>query len=113
MLLIPSGVNLFRVKEIEKILNNIILVFLVLIFLLSFYHSGIEIGFFSNVISCTQNSYEANTIEELDIMLRNLKNNDCAYPKFHIFNLSLSNLSLLLSIVLFFLCLKFLKRNIF
>jgi hypothetical protein len=38
---------------------------------------------------------------------------DCAFPKFRIFNLSLSNLSFLLSTSLLLLCLKKYSRNLF
>ena len=44
--------------------------------------------------------------------LSNTKNMDCAFPKFKIFNLSLSNLSFLFSTSLLLLCLKKYNRNI-
>ena len=85
-----------------------------IIITLSFYHSGIEFGFFNNIISCISEDNEtANSIEELDSLIRNKKNMDCAFPKFKIFNLSLSNLSFLLSTSLLLLCLKKYNRNIF
>ena len=81
---------------------------------LSFYHSGIEFGLFNNVISCiSENNETANSIEELDYLIRNTKNIDCAFPKFKIFSLSLSNLSFLFSTGLLLLCLKKYNRNIF
>jgi hypothetical protein len=84
------------------------------IIILSFYHSGIEFGFFNNIISCiSENNETANSIEELDFLIRNTKNVDCAFPKFKVFNLSLSNLSFLFSTSLLLLCLKKYNRNIF
>ena len=81
---------------------------------LSFYHSGIEFGLFNNVISCiSENNETANSIEELDYLIRNTKNIDCAFPKFKIFSLSLSNLSFLFSTSLLLLCLKKYSRNLF
>ena len=81
---------------------------------LSFYHSGIEFGLFNNVISCiSENNETANSIEELDYLIRNTKNIDCAFPKFKIFSLYLSNLSFLFSTGLLLLCLKKYNRNIF
>ena len=81
--------------------------------LLSFYHSGIELGFFNNIITCTQESnVQAETIDQLDAMIRETKNSDCAFPKFYIYKITLSNLSMILSGILFLLSLRFLKRNI-
>ena len=97
-----------------KYFQIIIIITLCTIISLSFYHSGIEFGFFNNIISCISEDNEtANSIEELDSLIRNKKNMDCAFPKFKIFNLSLSNLSFLLSTILLLLCLKKYNRNIF
>ena len=97
-----------------KYFKNIIIITLCSIITLSFYHSGIEFGFFNNIISCiSENNETANSIEELDALIRNKINMDCAFPKFKIFNLSLSNLSFLLSTCLLLLCLKKYNRNIF
>ena len=98
----------------SKSFEIIIIITLCAIITLSFYHSGIEFGFFNNIISCTSENYETvNSIEELDFLIRNTKNMDCAFPKFKIFNLSLSNLSFLFSASLLLFCLKKYNRNIF
>ena len=98
----------------SKYFEIIITITLCAIITLSFYHSGIEFGFFNNIISCiSENNETANSIEELDFLIRNTKNMDCAFPKFKIFNLSLSNLSFLFSVSLLLLCLKKYNRNIF
>ena len=106
--------NLKATIRNKKYIEIIILLNLGLIILLNFYHSGIEFGFFQNIISCISNSdIKVNSIEELDKLIRNTNNNDCAFPKFFIFGLSLSNLSFILSSLLFLLCLKYYKKNIF
>ena len=98
----------------SKYFEIIITITLCAIITLSFYHSGIEFGFFNNIISCTyENKETANSIEELDFLIRNTKNMDCAFPKFKILNFSLSNLSFLFSTTLLLLCLKKYNRNIF
>ena len=98
----------------SKYFQIIITITLCAIITLSFYHSGIEFGFFNNIISCiSENNETANSIEELDFLIRNTKNMDCAFPKFKIFNLSLSNLSFLFSTSLLLFCLKKYNRNIF
>ena len=98
----------------NKYIEIIIIIILCAIISLSFYHSGIEFGIFNNIISCISNDNKnANSIEELDFLIRNAKNMDCAFPKFEIFYLSLSNLSFILSSSLFLLCLKVYGTNIF
>ena len=107
---------IFNIKQSSKskYFEIIINITLCAIITLSFYHSGIEFGLFNNIISCVSDNKEtANSIEELDFLIRNTKNMDCAFPKFKIFHLSLSNLSFLFSTSLLFLCLKKYNRNIF
>ena len=97
----------------SKYFEIIITITLCAIITLSFYHSGIEFGFFNNIISCvSENNENVNSLEELDFLIRNTKNTDCAFPKFKIFNLSLSNISFLFSTILLVLCLKQYQKNI-
>ena len=112
-LLLACIINLKQSSK-SRYIEIIITITLCAIITLSFYHSGIEFGFFNNIISCTsENKETANSIEELDFLIRNTKNMDCAFPKFKILNLSLSNLSFLFSTTLLLLCLKKYNRNIF
>ena len=112
-LLLACIINLKQNSK-SRYIEIIITITLCAIITLSFYHSGIEFGFFNNIISCTsENNETVNSIEELDFLIRNTKNMDCAFPKFKIFNLSLSNLSFLFSTSLLLFCLKKYNRNIF
>ena len=112
-LLLACILNLKQSRE-SRYIEIIITITLYAIITLSFYHSGIEFGFFNNIISCTsENNETVNSLEELDSLIRNTKNMDCAFPKFKIFNLSLSNLSFLFSTSLLLFCLKKYNRNIF
>ena len=113
LLLLACVLNIKQSSK-SKYIEIIITITLCAIISLSFYHSGIEFGFFNNIISCTsENNETVNSIEELDFLIRNTKNMDCAFPKFKIFNLSLSNLSFLFSTSLLLFCLKKYNRNIF
>lgn len=98
-------------------LRNSLLVTMILlttISFLSFYHSGIELGFFNNIISCVANqNILANSLEELDYIIRNTKNSNCAFPKVFLLKLSLSNLSFILSSLLLLISLKIYKKYIF
>ena len=112
LLLLACILNIKQSSK-SKYIEIIITITLCAIITLSFYHSGIEFGFFNNIISCiSQNNETANSVEELDFLIRNTKNMDCAFQKFKIFNLSLSNLSFLFSTSLLLLCLKKYNRNI-
>ena len=98
----------------KKFIEIIILFTLAIIISLSFYHSGIELNLFKNIISCSSDSSDiVNSIEELEYIIRNTQNINCAFPKFRILSLSLSNLSLIFSSVLFLLSLKAYKKSIF
>jgi disulfide bond formation protein DsbB len=113
LLLLACILNIKQSSK-NKYFEIIITVTLCAIITLSFYHSGIEFGFFNNIISCiSEKSETANSIEELEFLIRNTTNTDCAFPKFRIFHLSLSNLSFLFSTSLLLLCLKIYNRNIF
>ena len=112
-LLLACIINLKQSSK-SRYIEIIITITLCSIITLSFYHSGVEFGFFNNIISCTsENNETVNSIEELDFLIRNTKNMDCAFPKFKIFYLSLSNLSFLFSTSLLLFCLKKYNRNIF
>ena len=116
-----AWISLLLFCAINVLLNNkkkyieiIILFTLAIIMSLSFYHSGIEQNLFQNIISCSSyNNDIVNSIEELDYIIKNTQNINCAFPKFRILNLSLSNLSFISSSVLFLLCLKAYKKGIF
>tara|TARA_B100000579_G_C22663410_1_gene772065 strand:- start:229 stop:591 length:363 start_codon:yes stop_codon:yes gene_type:complete len=114
MFLLSACISSIIINNRNKYIEIIIMLILCVIVALSFYHSGIEFGIFNNIISCVSNDNKnANSIEELDFLIRNAKNMDCAFPKFEIFYLSLSNLSFMFSSSLLLLCLKIYGINIF
>ena len=114
LLLIFTFLNLFKPIKKNKLIKYVILFVILFISLLSFYHSGIELNIFNNIIACSQNSgLNVTTIEELDAIIKSSKNNDCAFPKFFLFGLTLSNLSFIFSFILFILSLIFYRKNLF
>jgi disulfide bond formation protein DsbB len=113
LLLIFTFLNLFIPIKKNKLIRYIILFIILSISLLSFYHSGIELNFFNNIIACTQNSgIDVMTIEELDAIIKSAKNNDCSFPKFFVLGLTLSNLSFIFSFILFILSLIFYRKKL-
>ena len=113
LLLLLCSLNIL-LNNNKKFIEIIILFTLAIIISLSFYHSGIELNLFKNIISCSSDSSDiVNSIEELEYIIKNTQNINCAFPKFRILSLSLSNLSLIFSSVLFLLSLKAYKKSIF
>ncbi len=113
VLLIFCTLNLLLHFKNDNLIRYIPLFIILCIFLLSFYHSGIELNFFSNVITCSQLSgINLQTVEELDALIRSSENNDCSFPKFFIFGLTLSNLSCIFSFILFIVSLKFFNKDL-
>ena len=106
---------LFLVKRNNYYLLKLFLTLsvLVLIFILGFYHSLVELGYVNNIISCSQNNgIKAETIQDLDNLIRTTDNNDCAFVSFRILGLTLTNLSLLLSLILIILNLITIKKRL-
>ena len=103
----------FFLRQLVLIKISLISFNLIILFLLGIYHSGIELGYFSNIIKCSINSgLDANTIEELDKAIRSSINKDCAFPKLKYFGLSLANVSSLLSLILLIFNLIVFKKEL-
>ncbi len=84
------------------------------IFIIGLYHSSIEAGIIENFFSCTPTSgLDVKSIEELNRIILNTENNDCVFPKFSIFGLTLANFGLLASFFLLTLNLLLLKKVLF
>ena len=81
--------------------------------LISIYHSGVEAGIIENIFTCTATlGLEATSIEELSEIILKTTNNDCAFPKFSLFGLTLANLGSLSSLLLLILNLLLLKKEL-
>ena len=77
-----SFIALFRVGS-KKIISLTTLIAYFLLLLIALYHTAIELGFISNIFSCTTTSgLEATSVEQLSDIIMNTENNDCAFPKF-------------------------------
>ena len=56
----------FFLKKLVLIKISLVSINLIILLLLGIYHSGIELGYFNNIIKCSINSgFDANSIEEL------------------------------------------------
>ena len=61
----------------------------------------------------TSSGLEATSIEELSNILLNTENNDCAFPKFSFYGITLSNLSFMASLILLLFNLQVTKKILF
>ena len=107
-----SFIALFRVGS-KKIISLTTLIAYFLLLLIALYHTAIELGFISNIFSCTTTSgLEATSVEQLSDIIMNTENNDCAFPKFSFLGITFSNLSFITSTILLFLNLQVTKKTL-
>jgi disulfide bond formation protein DsbB len=94
----------FFFKKIKKIVLILIFISFVSSVLISFYHFGIEQGFFDESLVCQIKWFGQNT--SAAELLQELKNNtskSCKNVNFKIFDLSLATINLFISLILSFI----------
>ena len=102
--------NLLIFKKYEKISLLILSVVFLFGAILSFYHFGIEQGFFSENFICETQNLNGNLTKE--DMLKQLKNNtiSCKEVTFRVFGLSLATINTIFSLILFIIFIKIYKN---
>ena len=90
----------FILNKYEKILLSIILLFFIFGAVVSFYHFGIEQGFFSESLVCDLGNSKNLSKDELLNQLKNSTVVSCKDVTFRLFGLSLATINTILSIVL-------------
>ena len=109
---IPYGLSIFLIILNYLLKKNEHFVILLLIltfsfsFLISFYHFGIEQGFFRESSVCGLNSTSEIISKEEILKQLNEKNISCKDVTFRIFGLSLTSINILLSLILITLLTK-------
>ena len=91
---------LFVIKRFEVMLSSIILIFFVFGALVSFYHVGIEQGFFDESLVCNLMNSDMDLSKEQ--LLKQLENApiSCKEVTFRFFGLSLATINTIISIIL-------------
>ena len=91
---------IFIVKRFEKIFSGIILIFFIFGAIISFYHVGIEQGFFSESLVCNLGNSGADLSKEQ--LLKQLENApiSCKEVTFRFLGLSLATINTIISIIL-------------
>ena len=90
----------FILNKYEKILLSIILLFFIFGAVVSFYHFGIEQGFFSESLVCDLGNSKNLSKDELLNQLKNSTVVSCKDVTFRLFGLSLATINTIISIIL-------------
>ena len=101
---------IFIAKRFEKIFSGIILIFFIFGAIISFYHVGIEQGFFSESLVCNLGNSGADLSKEQ--LLKQLENApiSCKEVTFRFLGLSLATINTIISIILSGIMIKVLKN---
>ena len=101
---------IFIVKRFEKIFSGIILIFFIFGGIISFYHVGIEQGFFSESLVC--NLGNSGTDLSKEQLLKQLENApiSCKEVTFRLLGLSLATINTIISIILSGIMIKVIKN---
>ena len=91
---------IFIMNKYEKIILSIILVFFIFGAMVSFYHFGIEQGFFSESLICELNNNNLLNKEELLNQLKKVEIISCKDVTFRFFGLSLATINTVISLML-------------
>ena len=92
---------IFIINKFEKVISSIVLLFFIFGSVVSFYHVGIEQGFFSESLVCDLSSSNGGMSKE--DLLKQLKNKtpiSCKDVTFRFFGLSLATINTIISILL-------------
>ena len=101
---------IFIVKRFEKTFSGIILIFFIFGGIISFYHVGIEQGFFSESLVCNLGNSGADLSKEQ--LLKQLENApiSCKEVTFRFLGLSLATINTIISIILSGIMIKVIKN---
>ena len=101
---------IFIVKRFEKIFSGIILIFFIFGAIISFYHVGIEQGFFSESLVCNLGNSGADLSKEQ--LLKQVENApiSCKEVTFRFLGLSLATINTIISIILSGIMIKVIKN---
>ena len=92
---------IFIINKFEKLISGIVLLFFIFGSMVSFYHVGIEQGFFSESLVCDLGSFNENlSKEDLLKQLQNKTPISCKDVTFTFFGLSLATINTVISIFL-------------
>jgi disulfide bond formation protein DsbB len=101
---------IFIINKFQKIISIIILLFFIFGAIVSFYHFGIEQGFFNESLIC---DLENNANLSKELLLKQLKSSpivSCKDVTFRVLGLSLATINTIISIILSVIIIKVIKN---
>ena len=101
---------IFIINRFEKIISIIILLFFIFAAIVSFYHFGIEQGFFSESLVCDLGNSASLTKEQLLKQLESSSIVSCKDVTFRVLGFSLATINTIISIVLSAIILRVIKN---
>ena len=101
---------IFILNKYQKIISSLIFIFFTFGAVVSFYHFGIEQGFFSESLICELTSSETLNKEELLNQLKKAEIISCKDVTFRFFGLSLATINTIISVILSGIMIKVIKN---
>ena len=101
---------IFIINKYERIISSIILIFFVFGAVVSFYHFGIEQGFFSESLICELTNNNPLNKEELLNQLKKAEIVSCKDVTFRFLGLSLATINTIISTILSGIMIKIIKN---
>ena len=101
---------IFIINRFEKIISTIILFFFIFATIISFYHFGIEQGFFSESLVCDLGNNANLSKEQLLKQLKSSSVVSCKDVTFRVLGFSLATINTIISIILSAIMIKVIKN---
>ena len=101
---------IFIINRFEKIISTIVLLFFIFATIVSFYHFGIEQGFFSESLVCDLGNNSNLSKEQLLKQLKNSSIISCKDVAFRILGFSLATINTIISIILSAIMIRVIKN---
>jgi disulfide bond formation protein DsbB len=101
---------IFIINRFEKIISTIILFFFIFATIISFYHFGIEQGFFSESLVCDLGNNANLSKEQLLKQLKSSSVVSCKDVTFRVLGFSLATINTIISIILSVIMIKLIKN---
>ena len=102
---------IFVINRFEKIISIIILLLFVFATIVSFYHFGIEQGFFNESLVCDLGNNANLSKEQLLKQLKSSSIISCKNVTFRVLGFSLATINTIISIILSAIMIKIIKNN--
>ena len=100
----------FILNKYQKIISSLILIFFIFGAIVSFYHFGIEQGFFSESLICELGDSKPSNKEELLNQLKKTEIISCKDVTFRFLGVSLATINTIISVILSGIMIKIIKN---